>query len=146
MILMYSAPFSLWASAPTCYVNQRPWLRLQDSTLCSHDEQIQWTAKWPREEACHTREGISVMPRAKPEGETQAGNPPMRRGPGRQDYSRLKTAGRGTRITDHSCPPLYTPQPQSPGWPTSWPLDKGRGGGITWVTAESQSIERPLGW
>ena len=25
--------------------------------------------------------------------------------------------------------PLHPPQPQSPGWPTSWPLDKGRGGG-----------------
>ena len=55
------------------------------------------------------------MPEAKPEGETQAGNPPMRRGPGRQDYSRLKTAGEGTGVTDHSRPPL---QPLPPIIPT----------------------------
>ena len=72
------------------------------------------------------------MPEAKPEGETQAGNPPMRRGPGRQDYSSPKTAGRGTGITDHSRPPLYTPpshralgdQQVDP-----WTKEGGKGGG-----------------
>ena len=113
---------------------------------------IQWTAKWPREEACHPREGIPVMPRTKPEGETQAGNPPMGRGFGRQDYSSLKTAGKGTGITDHSCPPLYTPPPPSHRALGGQQVDpwareggKGGGGGITWITAESQLIERPLG-
>ena len=74
------------------------------------------------------------MPEAKPEGETQAGNPPMRRGPGRQDYSSPKTAGKGTGVTDHSRSPLYPP----PSPPSSHralgdqqvdPLNKRRGEG-----------------
>ena len=51
------------------------------------------------------------MPKDKPEGETQAGNPPMRRGPGQQDYSSPKTAGKGTGITDHALPSTPLPPP-----------------------------------
>ena len=52
-----------------------------------------------------------MLPEAKPVGETQAENPPMGRGPGRQDYSSPKTAGKGTGVTDHSRSPLYPPPP-----------------------------------
>ena len=97
-----------------------------------------------------------MMPRAKPEGETQAGNQPMRRGLGRRDYSSLKTAGTRTRITDHSCPPLLPLPPPPPLTPPPChramgdqqadPWAKGgRGRGVTWIAAESQLIERPLG-
>ena len=97
-----------------------------------------------------------MMPRAKPEGETQAGNQPMRRGLGRRDYSSLKTAGTRTRITDHSCPPLLPLPPplhralgsqQVDPWAREGGEGKERGGGrgVTWITAESQLIERPLG-
>ena len=97
-IVMYSAHLSLRASAPTRYNKQ-------------FDEQ----PNNPREEASHTKEGIHVMPRAKPEGETQVGNQPMRRRLRGQDYSSPKTAGTRTRITDHSCPPLLPlPHPPSP--------------------------------
>ena len=49
------------------------------------------------------REIMPVMPRTKPERETQArsqqaGSQPMRRGLGRQDYSSIKTAGARTGI------------------------------------------------
>ena len=102
-ILMYSAHLSLRASVPTRH-NQR--FNEQPNDL--------------RKEACHTKEGIPGMPRAKPEGGNQAGNQPMRRRLGRQDYSSLKTAGTRTGIPDHSCPPLLPlPHPplcaQSPG-------------------------------
>ena len=90
---MYSAHLSLRASAPT-----------------RHDRQLN---EQPNDQgrACHAKEGIPVIPRAKPEGETEAGNQPMRIGLGRQDYSSLKTAGMGTGITEHSCPPLLPPPP-----------------------------------
>ena len=62
----------------------------------------------------HTKKIIPVMPRTKPEGETQAGSQPMRRGLGRRDYSSIKTAGARTGIPDHSCPPLLPlPHPSS---------------------------------
>ena len=102
---MYSAHLSLRANAHT-----------------RHDKQFN---KQPNDQGrgSYTKEGRPVMPRAKPEGETQAGNQPMRRGLGRQDYSRLKTAGTRTGITDPflSTPPLpsHPPLPQSPGWPAS---------------------------
>ena len=75
-----------------------------------------------------------MLPEAKPVGETQAENPPMGRGPGRQDYSSPKTAGKGTGVTDHSRSPLYPP----PSPPSSHralgdqqvdPLNKRRGEG-----------------
>ena len=105
MIMMYSAHLSLRASAPN-----------------RHDRQFNEQPNNQRK-GSHTKKGIPVMPRAKPEGETQAGNQPMRRGLGRQDYSSLKTAGTRTGITDHSCPPLLPlppplvppPPAQSPG-------------------------------
>ena len=116
----------------------------------------QWTAKRPREAACHTRKGIPVMPRAKPEGETLVGNLPMRRGLRRQDYSSLKTAGRRTGVTDHSCPLPSTPpshralggQQVDPWTREGGKKGRGRregGEGITWIAAEIQLIERPLG-
>ena len=94
--LMYSAHLSLQASAPT-----------------RHDKQFNEQPNETRKEACHTKEGIPAMPRAKPEGETQAGNQPMRRRLGGQDYSSLKTAGTRTGITDLSGPPLL-PLPHPP--------------------------------
>ena len=111
--LMYSAHLSLRANAHT-----------------RHDKQFN---KQPNDQGrgSYTKEGRPVMPRAKPEGETQAGNQPMRRGLGRRDYSRLKTAGTRTGITDpflsipvHPSfplppPPPLAPLPQSPGWPAS---------------------------
>ena len=93
---MYSAHLSRRASAPT-----------------RHSQQFNEQPKDPRQEACHTKEGIPAIPRAKPEGESQAGNQPMRRRLGRRDYSSLKTAGTRTRIPDHSCPPLL-PLPHPP--------------------------------
>ena len=106
-LLMYSAHLSLRANAHT-----------------RHDKQCN---KQPNDQGrgSYTKEGRPVMPRAKPEGETQAGNQPMRRGLGRWDYSSLKTAGTRTGITDHSCPTLLSPPtppsplPQSHGWPAS---------------------------
>ena len=94
-LMMYSAHLSLRASAPN-----------------RHDRQFN---EQPNDQGrgSHTKKGIPVMPRAKPEGETQAGNQPMRRGLGRRDYSSLKTAGTRTGITDHSCPPLL-PLPHTP--------------------------------
>ena len=138
-LLMYSAHLSLRANAHHCYNRQ-------------FNEQ-------PNDQGrgSHTKEGRPGKPRAKPEGETQAGNQPMRRGLGRQDYSSLKTAGRRTGVTDHSCPLPSNPPPPSPPATEPWVASKltpgqgkgggrGRGGGgITWVTAESQLIERPLG-
>ena len=127
-----------------------------------HSQQFNEQPKDPRQEACHTKEGIPAIPRAKPEGESQAGNQPMRRRLGRRDYSSLKTAGTRTGIPDHSCPPLL-PLPHPPPPPASvhralgsqqvdpWAREGGggkggRGGrGVTWTTAESQLIERPLG-
>ena len=102
-LLMYSAHLSLRANAHT-----------------RHDKQFN---KQPNDQGrgSYTKEGRPVMPRAKPEGETQAGNQPMRRGLGRRDYSRLKTAGTRTGITDPflSIPvkpssPLPPPPPLSP--------------------------------
>ena len=100
--MMYSAHLSLWANAHT-----------------RHDKQFN---KQPNDQGrgSYTKEGRPVMPRAKPEGETQAGNQPMRRGLGRRDYSSLKTAGTRTRITDHSCPPLLPfPPPLHRAWVAS---------------------------
>ena len=124
MFVMYSAHLSFRANAPT-----------------RHNQRFNEQSKDPRKEACHTKEGIPAMPMAKPEGGNQAGDQPMRRRLGRQDYSSLKTAGTRTGIPDHSCPPLLPlphtptppslppPLPQSPGWPVSWPLGQGRGEG-----------------
>ena len=117
---MYSAHLSHRASAPT-----------------RHNQQFKEQPKDPRKEACHTKEGIPAMPRAKPEGENQAGNQPMRRRLGGQDYSSLKTAGTRTGITDHSCPPLLplppppplTPLPATEPWVTSKLTPGPRGGG-----------------
>ena len=130
------------------------------SALTHHNQQLNEQPKNPRKEACHTKEGIPVIPRAKPEGESQAGNQPMRRRLGRRDYSSLKTAGTRTGIPDHSCPPLLPlPHPPPPSvhralgsqqvdpWAREGGEGKERGGGrgVTWITAESQLIERPLG-
>ena len=114
---------------------------------------IQWTAKQPREGACHTKEGIPMMPRAKPEGETQAGNQPMRRGLGRRDYSSLKTAGARTGIPDHSCPPLLPlPHPPPPLCTEPWGASKltpgpgkeegGRGGERCHLGNSRESVDR----
>ena len=51
-LLMYSAHLSPRASAPT-----------------RHNQQFNEQPKDPRKEACHTKEEIPAMPRAKPEGE-----------------------------------------------------------------------------
>ena len=95
---MYSAQLSLRANAHTC-----------------HDKQFN---KQPNDQGkgSHTKEGRPVMPRAKPEGETQAGNQPIRRGLGRRDYSRLRTAGTRTGITDPflSAPPFPSQPPLTP--------------------------------
>ena len=95
-ILMYSAHLPFRASAPT-----------------RHNQRLNEQPKDPRKEACLTKEGIPAMPRAKPEGGNQAGNQPMRKRLGRQDYSNLKTNGTRTGIPDHSCPPLL-PLPHPP--------------------------------
>ena len=108
-ILMYSAHLSRRASAPT-----------------RHNQQFNEQPKDPRKEACHTKEGIPAIPRAKPEGESQAGNQPMRRRLGRRDYSSLKTAGTRTGIPDHSCPPLL-PLPHPPLTPPPPPLPQSPG-------------------
>ena len=123
LILMYSAHLSRRASAPTHYnwqFNEEP--------------------KDPRKEACHTKGGIPAIPRAKPEGKSQAGSQPMRRRLGRRDYSSLKIAGTRTGIPDHSCPPLLPlphppltppPPPATEPWLTSkltpGPGERGRG-------------------
>ena len=95
MLLMYSAHLYFRASAPT-----------------RHNQRFNEQPKDPGKGACHTKEGIPAMPRAKPEGGNQAGNQPMRR---RRDYSSLETAGTRTGIPDHSCLPLLPlPHPPSP--------------------------------
>ena len=97
-VVMYSAHLSRRASAPT-----------------HHNWQFNEEPKDPRKEACHTKGGIPAIPRAKPEGKSQAGSQPMRRRLGRRDYSSLKIAGTRTGIPDHSCPPLLPLQhPHSP--------------------------------
>ena len=106
--MMYSAHLSPRASAPT-----------------RHNQQFNEQPKDPRKEACHTKEGIPAIPRAKPEGESQAGNQPMRRRLGRRDYSSLKTAGTRTGIPDHSCPPLLPlPHPPPPLCTEPWVASK----------------------
>ena len=94
---MYLAQLSRRASAPT-----------------RHNQQFNEQPKDPRKEACHTKEGIPAIPRAKPEGESQAGNQPMRRRLGRRDYSSLKTAGTRTRIPVHPSFPSHTPHSPLP--------------------------------
>ena len=86
--LMYSAHLHIWASVPN-----------------SHDGSFNEQPNDQRR-GSHTKEIIPVMPRTKPEGETQVGSQPMRIGLGRRDYSGIKTTGARTRIPDHSCPPL----------------------------------------
>ena len=76
----------------------------------------------------------------------------MGRGPRRQDYSSLKTAGRGpgtlTTPIHPSTPPPHPPSHRALGdqQVDPWTKEGGEeGGGIIWVTAGSQLIERPLG-
>ena len=139
--MMYSAHLSLPASAP-----HRRYSQFYEQPN-------------NQRRGSHPKRGIPKMPRAKPEGETQAGSQPMRRGLGRRDYSSLKTAGARTGIPDHSCPPLL-PLPHPPSVHRAlgsqqvdpWAKEGGegrerRGGGrgVTWITAGSQLLEKPLG-
>ena len=86
-----------------------------------------------------------MMPRAKPEGETQAGNLPMRGGLGRQGYSSLKTAGRRTGVTDHSCPLPSTPPATEP-WVASkltpGPRKGGEGRGRYHLDSSREPVDR----
>ena len=76
--------------------------------------------KTPGKGACHTKEGIPVIPRAKHEGKSQAGSQPMRRRRGRREYSSLKTAGTRIGIPDHD--PVQPSFHLSPPPPPSPPL------------------------
>ena len=106
IILMYSAHLSLRASVPN-----------------RHDRQFNAQPNDQRR-GSHTKKRIPVMPRTKPEGETQAGSQPMRRGLGRRDYSSIKTAGARTGIPDHSCPPLLPLPPPPPLCTEPWVASK----------------------
>ena len=151
--MMYSAPFSLRASAPTRHANRRSWLRLQGSTPCCHDGQFNGQPNDPgKRPAIPGKEylwcqGPSLKEKPKRETHQWGEGSDGRIIP----VSRLLEKGPGSLTTpvhpSTPLPPPSPPQPQSPGWPASWHLDKGRGegGGITWITAEGQLIERPLG-
>ena len=131
-------------------------LHLRASVPNSHDGPFNEQPNDQRR-GSHTKKIIPVMPRTKPERETQAGSQPMRRGLRRRDYSSVKTAGARTGIPEHSFPSHTPPSPPSvhralgsqqvDPWAREGGGGKGgRGGrGVTWTTAESQLLERPLG-
>ena len=84
------------------------------------------------------------MPRAKPEGETQAGNPPMRRRPRWQDYSSLKIVGRGPGSLTDPAHPSTPPSHRALGdkQVDPWTKEGGKEGGRYHLGNSKESVDR----